>query len=155
MCAHNVRAPAAADQFPQFAEEQFNGVLHDVVSNCPLLSAFASLSGRLLLFTAPGSCRKRRSGRSRQAYDKKLAAKNLDDLAQVIDLCESALKKGLDAANAKSANSLLAGVLMERASLLTRAIVTQDIKNWPECGQRRWPTWRRRLKSIRLSALPS
>jgi len=67
-----------------------------------------------------------------QAYDKKLAAKNLDDLAQVIDLCESALKKGLDASNAKSANSLLTGVLMERASLLTRAIVTQDIKNWPK-----------------------
>src|SRR5215475_6613952 len=67
-----------------------------------------------------------------QAYDKKLAAKNLDDLGQVIDLCESAIKKGLDASNEKSANSLLAGVLMARASLLTRAIVTQDVKNWPK-----------------------
>jgi len=67
-----------------------------------------------------------------QAYDKKLGAKNLDDLAQVVDLCESALKKGLDAANTKSANSLLTGVLMERASVLTRAIVGQDLKNWPQ-----------------------
>ena len=67
-----------------------------------------------------------------QAYDKKLAAKNLDDLAQIIELCEGALKKGLDPPNTKSANSLMTGVLMERASILTRAIVTQEIKNWPQ-----------------------
>src|SRR5262245_40057656 len=115
------------------AEEQFNGVL-------PMSSRLRQLRFLMLpaltvvvfLLAAPVRAENEGQDDLDQAYDKKLAAKNLDDLAQVIDLCESALKKGLDASNAKSANSLLTGVLLERASLLTRAIVTQDIKNWPK-----------------------
>ena len=58
-----------------------------------------------------------------KATDKKLAAENIDDLAQVIDLCESALKKGLDASNTEVANNLLTGTLMQRANFMIKTIV--------------------------------
>src|SRR5262245_57674263 len=117
----------------QFAEQLMNGVVPMSSRLCQFRLLLPALLASLLLLSA-AAVRAENEGQDDldQAYDKKLAAKNLDDLAQIIELCESALKKGLDPANTKSANSLMTGVLMERASLLTRAIVTQDIKNWPQ-----------------------
>jgi tetratricopeptide (TPR) repeat protein len=66
-----------------------------------------------------------------KATDKKLAAENVDDLAQVIDLCESALKKGLDASNTEVANNLLTGTLMQRANFLFKTIVERRPTGWP------------------------
>ena len=64
-----------------------------------------------------------------QAFDRKLAAKELSDLGDVIDLCESALKKGLDDSNTATANNLLVGTLMQRANVFTKAIVEQT-RGW-------------------------
>ena len=66
-----------------------------------------------------------------KATDKKLAAESVDDLAQVIDLCETALKKGLDASNTEVANNLLAGTLMQRANFLIKTIVERTPNGWP------------------------
>src|SRR6476620_10675014 len=66
-----------------------------------------------------------------KATDKKLAAENVDDLAQVIDLCESALKKGLDASNTEVANNLLTGTLMQRANFMIKTIVERTPQGWP------------------------
>jgi len=67
-----------------------------------------------------------------QATEKKLSAESLDDLAQVADLCQSALKKGLDASNTQFANNLLTGTLMERANVMTRNIVEHKPEGWPQ-----------------------
>lgn len=60
-----------------------------------------------------------------KAFDKKLAAKEMSDLGEVVDLCDSAIQKGLDAGNTASANNLLVGTLMQRANLFTKAILDQ------------------------------
>jgi len=65
-----------------------------------------------------------------KATDKKLAAESVDDLAQVIDLCESALKKGLDASNTEVANNLLTGTLMQRANFMIKTIVERTPQGW-------------------------
>jgi tetratricopeptide (TPR) repeat protein len=67
-----------------------------------------------------------------QATEKKLSAESLDDLSQVADLCETALKKGLDAGNTQFANNLLTGTLMERATVMTRNIVERKPQGWPQ-----------------------
>ncbi|HEY2882651.1 MAG TPA: tetratricopeptide repeat protein [Pirellulales bacterium] len=59
-----------------------------------------------------------------QASDKKVKAESLEDLNPVIDLCESALNKGLDATNTAFANNLLASTLMERAEVRARLQAT-------------------------------
>jgi len=66
------------------------------------------------------------------ASDKKLAAESLDDLSQVVNLCESALKKGLDASNTEFANNLLTGTLLERASVLSKKIVQDKPAGWAQ-----------------------
>ncbi|HZZ28166.1 MAG TPA: tetratricopeptide repeat protein [Pirellulales bacterium] len=67
-----------------------------------------------------------------KASDKKLAADSVEDLGQVIDLCESALKKGLDAGNSQFANNLLTGTLLERANVLLKNIVQQKPAGWQQ-----------------------
>jgi tetratricopeptide (TPR) repeat protein len=67
-----------------------------------------------------------------QATEKKLAAENLDDLGKVVDLCESALKKGLDDTNTQFANNLLTGTLLERANLLSKNIVEHTQPGWQQ-----------------------
>ncbi len=70
-----------------------------------------------------------------QATEKKLSANSLDDLTQVVDLCDSALKKGLDDANTQFANNLLTSTLMQRANFLTKVIVERIPQNWPKLRQ--------------------
>jgi tetratricopeptide (TPR) repeat protein len=57
------------------------------------------------------------------ATEKKLAADSITDLNDVINLCESALQKGLDATNKQFANNMLTGTLMQRAALNLRTVV--------------------------------
>ncbi|MGA2258019.1 MAG: tetratricopeptide repeat protein [Thermoguttaceae bacterium] len=52
-----------------------------------------------------------------KATQQKLGAQTCDDLAEVIQLCESALKKGLDKGNLAFANDLMASALVQRGSL--------------------------------------
>ncbi len=70
-----------------------------------------------------------------QATEKKLSANSLDDLTQVIDLCDSALKKGLDDANTQFANNLLTSTLMQRANFIAKVIVERIPQNWPNLRQ--------------------
>lgn len=52
-----------------------------------------------------------------QATEAKLSAEDVGDLNKVITLCEEALEAGLDEANTKFANELLASTLTQRAEL--------------------------------------
>ncbi|MEI6239008.1 MAG: tetratricopeptide repeat protein [Planctomycetia bacterium] len=56
------------------------------------------------------------------AIDAKLAADNFDDFGAVLELCQSALKKGLDEEGKKFAADLYTGTLMDRASMVVEAI---------------------------------
>ena len=64
----------------------------------------------------------------------KLTAKQLNDLEQVIDLCESALEKGLNEQNSEYAEDLMASTLYEHASRLSRLIFErqQVDPRWPQ-----------------------
>ena len=57
-----------------------------------------------------------------KATEQKLSAKTLDDLSDVLKLCESAMKKGLSPANTQFANDLYTSTLLQRGTILTTAI---------------------------------
>ncbi len=57
-----------------------------------------------------------------KATDLKLQAKSLRDFNEVIRLCESALKKGLDADSREFANDLLSATRFQKAERITEAI---------------------------------
>ena len=59
-----------------------------------------------------------------KAIEVKLTAQSLKEITEVIDLCESALKKGLDESNTKFANQLLSASLHTRASGSARMMQT-------------------------------
>lgn len=79
----------------------------------------------LLLATAVacGQARPEASGQDDldKATEAKLNAKTLKDLDDVIQLCESAQKKGLDKANAKFARQMLTSTLLQRGTAKARA----------------------------------
>ncbi len=77
--------------------------------------------GALLLCTTVARAENEGQDDLDQATEKKLSAENnIDQLSQVIDLCESAMEKGLEATNKQFAKNLLTGTLMQRASILVR-----------------------------------
>lgn len=57
-----------------------------------------------------------------KATEKKLSAETIDDLSQVLKLCESAMKKGLSPANNQFANDLYTSTLLQRGTVLTQAV---------------------------------
>ena len=57
-----------------------------------------------------------------KATEKKLSAESLDDLAEVLRLCEGAMKQGLSKANADFANNLYNSTLLQRGTVYTEAI---------------------------------
>jgi tetratricopeptide (TPR) repeat protein len=57
-----------------------------------------------------------------KATEKKLSAESLDDLSQVLKLCESAMKKGLSPDNNKFADNLYTSTLFQRGRIYTGAI---------------------------------
>lgn len=58
-----------------------------------------------------------------KAMELKVNVKTLTDLGEVIRLCESALKKGLDKDNTAFANKLLVATLIDRGTEITKVIV--------------------------------
>src|SRR5215471_18585381 len=60
-----------------------------------------------------------------KATEKKLAADSLQDLDDVINLCDTAIQKGLDPTNTTFANNLLVSTLMQRAGFQARRIPEQ------------------------------
>jgi tetratricopeptide (TPR) repeat protein len=57
-----------------------------------------------------------------KATEKKLSAESLEDLSEVLKLCESAMKKGLSPDNNKFADNLYTSTLFQRGRILTGAI---------------------------------
>lgn len=60
------------------------------------------------------------------ATQKKIEAKTLGQLGEVVQLCEMALKKGLDESNQVFAKQLLSSTLLQRATVLTNPIFEQS-----------------------------
>ncbi|MGD9635098.1 MAG: tetratricopeptide repeat protein [Pirellulales bacterium] len=71
-----------------------------------------------------------------KATQLKINAENLPDLNDVIDKIDSALEKGLDKDNQKFANDLLVSSLLQRATVLSAAVLDQPIAD-----PRRDPRW--------------
>lgn len=69
-----------------------------------------------------------------KATEAKIAAETLDDLQKVIDLGESALKKGLDEQNTKFAKSLLSSTYFQRAEKFASVIFDRQplTPQWPQ-----------------------
>jgi tetratricopeptide (TPR) repeat protein len=68
------------------------------------------------------------------AINAKLEIDEIDDFGRVLDLCKKAIEKGLDEGSTKFANDLYTGTLIDRAAMLTGAIVDADQPD---------PNWRR------------
>lgn len=68
------------------------------------------------------------------ALEKKLAVRRLDDYGEVLDLCRSALRKGLPEDSRAFAEDLLTGTLVERAEMLVDAIFgsRNPDPQWPQ-----------------------
>jgi hypothetical protein len=64
-----------------------------------------------------------------QATQLKVAAEGLADLNEAIDLMESALEKGLDEGNTAFAHELLVASLLQRATLLSAAILDRQLSD--------------------------
>ncbi len=86
-----------------------------------------------------------------KATQQKLGAQTSGDLADVIQLCESALKKGLDKGNTAFANDLMASALVQRGSLTAikayHAVLAAGARRRPTIGKlsaaRPWPIWKK------------
>ncbi len=72
-----------------------------------------------------------------RATEAKLGASTLSDLAKVIELCQSALKRGLDEANTQFANQLLASTHFQRGENVAQTIFAASPPD------PRWPQFRR------------
>ncbi len=68
------------------------------------------------------------------AINAKLEIDDIDDFGRVLDLCKKAIERGLDADSRKFADDLYTGTLIDRAAMLTSAIVDADQPD---------PNWRR------------
>jgi tetratricopeptide (TPR) repeat protein len=64
-----------------------------------------------------------------KATEKKLSSETIEDLSEVLKLCESAMKKGLSPANTQFANDLYTSTLLQRGTVLTQAVF--DPRNGP------------------------
>jgi len=66
------------------------------------------------------------------AINAKLEIDEIDDFAKVLDLCKKAIEQGLDEGSKKFADDLYTGTLIDRAAMLTGAIVDADQpdQNW-------------------------
>jgi tetratricopeptide (TPR) repeat protein len=62
-----------------------------------------------------------------KATETKLSAENVADLNEVIKLCEDAIKSGLDDANKKFADELLASTLTQRAELVCMELFERPV----------------------------
>jgi tetratricopeptide (TPR) repeat protein len=78
-----------------------------------------------------------------KAFEVKLKSESVADLNQVIDLCQQALKEGLDESGAKLANELLASTLTQRAEMICLELFERPVS----------PNRGRRLAQLALSDL--
>jgi tetratricopeptide (TPR) repeat protein len=84
-----------------------------------------------------------------KATEKKLSADSLEDLAEVLRLCESAMKAGLSKANTEFANNLYNSTLLQRGTVYTEAIFGGRNGNAAGQPDPRWP----KLRELALADL--
>jgi tetratricopeptide (TPR) repeat protein len=77
----------------------------------------------LALFASPAWAENEGQEDLDKAIEAQLSADNLDEISEVIDLCQSALDKGLADQDAEFAHQLLASTLMQRAGAISQAIL--------------------------------
>ena len=78
-----------------------------------------------------------------KATQQKLGAQTAGDFTEVIQLCESALKKGLDKGNTAFANDLMASALVQRGSLTANKAYRAILAAGPEAAaDDAWKTYR-------------
>ncbi|MDA7951323.1 MAG: tetratricopeptide repeat protein [Pirellulaceae bacterium] len=71
-----------------------------------------------------------------KATEQSVTAKTADDLGRVVELCESALEKGLNEEQQVLANQLWQGALLRRAELFSAPIFTKNRSpQWPDLRQ--------------------
>lgn len=92
-----------------------------------------------IVFVAAVAARAQNPGQAEldKATELQVAAKSLTDLEQVVKLCETAIKKGLDDGNKKFAEQLLTSTLYQHAARLCAPIFDQTP------ADRRWPLLRK------------
>ncbi|HEX3998080.1 MAG TPA: tetratricopeptide repeat protein [Pirellulales bacterium] len=66
-----------------------------------------------------------------KATEKKLSAISIEDLSDVIALCETAMKKGLDTSNTQFADDLYTSTLMQRATIFTQYVTEHSAEGDP------------------------
>ena len=83
-----------------------------------------ALAAMFLLVVAPAMATAQNEGQDLldKATDLKLMAESLSDLQEVIELCESAIEKGLDEGNSQIARQLLAASALQRAQALVQRL---------------------------------
>lgn len=101
-----------------------------MISPRPATSSLVAVSLSLLMLLLSGaSAVKAEENKGLDDLDKatdlQLQVKNLQDIDQVVSLCESALEKGLDKDNTEFAKQLLVSSLWQHASQLSAAIFDQ------------------------------
>ena len=130
-----------------------------------LTSALTLTLFALVMGFFPVSARAENEGQADldKATQQKLGAQTSGDLTDVVQLCESALKQGLDKANTAFANDLMASALAQRGSLTANKVyrVVLGMAASPEAAARfatdnRWKTDRSEAladleKAVKLS----
>lgn len=99
-----------------------------------LAISFLMLSGSVVFFPSVGRAENDGQAALDQATEAKLSADSMDDLSEVIRLCRSALRLGLDDKNKTFASEMLAGTLTQRAEIVTAEIIDRPSPSprWPE-----------------------
>ena len=108
-------------------------------------------SSLLIAFVlVPGALRAEDEGQGDldKATKLKVIAEKFIDWGKVIDLCDSALKKGLDEENEKFARRLLSSTLSEYASRLSSPIFDKKpvSRQWPELRKQALPKLERAVQ---------
>jgi tetratricopeptide (TPR) repeat protein len=119
------------------------------MKSLPLTRPMASaLALALMIFGAayPAAARAANAGQADldKATELKLGAQSSSDLTDVVHLCESALKKGLDKNNATFANDLMASALAQRGGISAAKIFGDETSPLPRMSLQNdaWKTYR-------------
>ena len=100
------------------------------------LTIVAAVVSAAFLMIAPRNAHAEDAGMEdlQKAIAAKLTANNVVQLGEVVELCRSALDRGLNKENTAFAKQLLAATLVQRATFVSRAVLEVDAPSsrWPE-----------------------
>ncbi|MBI3465331.1 MAG: hypothetical protein HY000_20075, partial [Planctomycetes bacterium] len=97
----------------------------------------------IVLFVAPSCAWAQNEGQADldKAIEAKVAARSLNELGQVIELCQSALDRGLDKDGVAFAKQLLSSTLVQRATVISEEAVFNATPS-DQAGVQRWVQFR-------------